>query len=334
MTGERVCLLGQRLWRELIILFNLKLNICLTVPVNARANYRHKLNRMKTFTNCVLKLLCLLVIIAWVFMPKNASAQKKALVYLGNPVAYINLMLPSADSLLLVDGTGALYSNRFSAAVDGNDAGKLPNFNENICLFRDGQKLAIETRPIPKQQDTLFVRMWGMYNQTYSLQIYFRSIFAMFPVHALLIDNYLHTQKQIDLFGKTLYSFTPDVADTNSYINRFQIVFSRNNTVQNNDVVSINTAQQLNAGAGKVSVYPNPLTGHLLTLQFNSMPGDDYSIKLTNVSGEVLLTKNIKHEGGNNEYYLTVNSVIKGIYTITVSGKNSGKIIHLPIIVN
>ena len=96
------------------------------------------------------------------FIPGQSKAQKKAIAYLSNPVVYINLMLPSADSLLLVDGTGALYANKFSASVDENDAGKLSNFNENICLFRDGKKLAIETRPIPKQTDTLFIRMWGI----------------------------------------------------------------------------------------------------------------------------------------------------------------------------
>ena len=44
---------------------------------------------------------------------------------------------------------------------------------------------------------------------------------------------------------------------------------------------------------------------------------------------------NITHSGDNKKYYLPLNSVYtKGIYTITISGKNTEKIIHLPIIVN
>lgn len=286
---------------------------------------------MKTFTNCVLRFLYLAAAVC-ILSPNNVSAQKKAVVYLGNPVAYINLMLPSADSLLLVDGTGALFCNKYSAAVDGHDAGKLSNFNENICLMRDGYKLAIELRPLPQQRDTLFLHMWGLRNQTYALQVNFKSIFAMFPVHAMLIDNYLHTETPADLFGNTVYSFAPNVADTNTYLNRFQLVFVRNIVQQNNDVVSVSTTQQLNEA--KVVAYPNPVTGSRITLRFHNMPADDYSVKLTSLTGGILSAQNIKHAGGNDEYYLPVNTVIKGVYSITISGKNSGKIIHLPIIVN
>ena len=115
---------------------------------------------MKTLTYYSLRSLCCLVLCTC--LVGHAKSTKEVTAYLQNPVVYINLMLPSGDTLLLVDGTGALYGNKFSAGVDADDAGKLSNMNENICLFRNGQKLAIEARPIPKQTDTLFIRMWGM----------------------------------------------------------------------------------------------------------------------------------------------------------------------------
>src|SRR5690242_12139058 len=109
----------------------------------------------KNFTFYALRLLLCMLLVC-VFVPQS-KAQKETTAYLLNPVVYVNLMLPSADSLLLVDGTGVLYSNEYSAGVDEYDAGKLSNFNENICFFRDGQKLAIEARPVPKQADSLFI---------------------------------------------------------------------------------------------------------------------------------------------------------------------------------
>jgi hypothetical protein len=272
---------------------------------------------------------CLFVISA--AFPKNAGAQKRAVARLGNPVVYVNLMLPSADSLLLVDGTGCLYANQFSAGVDYDDAGKLSNMNENICLLRDGEKLAIEARPIPKQSDTLFIHMWGVLRQTYTLQINIKSVFLLLPVHVWLVDNYLHTQTPVSLFGKTLYSFA-STTDTGSYINRFMIVFNRNGKQDNHE---INTGSIKKLLTGSVAVYPNPVTGSRVWLHFTGMPKGKYSICLNNLSGEVLAHINIMHSGGDNGYYLPLNSVYtNGIYSITVSNINSGKTIHLPVVIN
>jgi hypothetical protein len=264
------------------------------------------------------------------FISWQSKAQKKAIAYLVSPVVYVNLMLPSADSLLLVDGTGVLYSNRYSADVDDYDAGKLSNFNENICLFRNGQKLAIEARPLPKQTDTLFLHIWGVRQQVYDLQINLRNPLLLLPIQGWLIDNYLHTQTQVSLLNKTHYRFTTGV-DTNSYLNRFMIVFERDDRQQNN-IVSVGNATQLNIGT--VSVYPNPFSGNKLTLLFNNIPKDNYTITFGSLSGKILSAINIIHSGENKKYYLPLNSVYtKGIYTVTVSGKNTKKIIHLPIVV-
>ena len=237
----------------------------------------------KIFISYPLRLLCMLFFVG-ILKPEQTGAQKKAIAYLANPVVYVNLMLPSADSLLLVDGTGALYANRFSAGVDEDDAGKLPNFNENICLFRDGHNLAIEARPIPTGTDTLFIRMWSVYQHTYTLQINLRAIALLLPVHAWLVDNYLHTQVPLNLLGKTKYAFNPS-ADASSYLNRFMIVLVHG-TKQDNNAISTGTATQLNTGT--VSIYPNPLSGNKLTLQFNDIPKDNYTVRFGSLTGEIL----------------------------------------------
>lgn len=247
------------------------------------------------------------------------------------PVIYINLMLPSADSMLLVDGTGAIYGFKFSNLVDEYDAGKLSNFNENISLMRNGQKLAIEARHVPLKTDTLFIHMWGMRHQAYNLQVMLKNITLLLPAKGWLVDSYLHTQTSVNLYDKTLYSFTPN-SDTGSYMNRFMLVFNRE-IRQAPGTIGINNIPTLNNSS--ITIYPNPVTGNHLSLQFRNIIKDSYNIKVNNLSGRIFTNINIEHNGGNNEYYLPINSVYsKGVYSVTIEGKESKKIIHLPLVIN
>lgn len=263
------------------------------------------------------------MLLACCCMQIKGKAQTAADAYHRDPVVYIDLMLPSADSMLLVDGTAAMYDNRFSADVDQYDADKLPNFLENICLLRDGKNLAIEARPLPKQNDTLFIKMWQLRKPVYNLQITIKGIPALLGKDAWLIDNYLHTQVPVDFFNKTLYSFSPNT-DANSYVNRFMIVL-------NND----KKQDSISAIAGSIKVFPNPVTGNKISLQFTNMAKDNYKIIVTSLTGRGLLNSNIVHNGGNNIYYLPLNSVMnRGLYTIAISSGDGKKIIHLPVILN
>jgi hypothetical protein len=58
-------------------------------------------------------------------------------------------------------------------------------------------------------------------------------------------------------------------------------------------------------------------------------------IKLSNLSGRIISSVAVTHDGADHQYYLSLNSVYtQGIYSITVTGKKTEKIIHLPIIIN
>lgn len=271
--------------------------------------------------------------ILWAFfciLTLTVAAQQNKPQGFKGPVVFINLMLPSSDTLLLVDGTAAMYASYFSDGVDEYDAGKLPNFNENICLVRDGQKLAVEARKIPIMlNDTLFVNMWGMQKQDYILQIAPQNLSAMLASAAWLRDNYSNKEIPLHLSNKTIYRFTTD-ANVNSYQNRFSVIFNRR--MLDAEPVSLNRSMNTN---GTVQVYPNPLSGNIIRLQFINMVKDNYSIKLTNLSGKILINKNIVHSGGDNEYYIALSSVYSpGIYSIIISGNKAEKAIHLPIVIN
>ena len=153
----------------------------------------------------------------------------------------------------------------------------------------------------------------------------------MLPVQAWLIDNYLHTQTRINLFGKSLYSFTL-AADTGSYLNRFMVVFDKGNR-RGNNLISTGNASQLNTG--HILVYPNPVTENRLSLHFMGMPRDNYTVKFSSLTGKILSELNIMHSGGDNLYYLPLNSVyIKGIYALNIFGTDTRKTIHLLVVIN
>jgi hypothetical protein len=155
----------------------------------------------------------------------------------GYPAIFVNLMAPSGDKLILVDGVGAGFGKRFSTNVDKDDATKLWNFNENIALARNGKALAIEFRPLPDSTDTLFFRLY-LKQQPYLLQFFSANLPANIPGQVWLVDKYLNLQTEINIMDTALYSFTPN-SDTNSYRNRFMLVFDRNKEIRTEKLIPV-----------------------------------------------------------------------------------------------
>ena len=141
------------------------------------------------------------------------------------PAIFVNLLAPSEDKFVLVDGVGAGFGKRFSASVDKDDAAKLWNFNENMALIRNGKALAIEFRPLPDSTDTLFLRLY-LKQQPYVLQLFSANLPANIPGRVWLVDSILNLQTEVNIRDTVLYSFTPN-SDTNSYRNRFMLVLGQ-----------------------------------------------------------------------------------------------------------
>lgn len=255
------------------------------------------------------------------------------------PLIYANLL--SSNDHILLDGVAAGFANCFSANVDGDDAQKLWNFGENIALVRNGSTLAIEFRPMPKLSDTLFYRLY-LKQQPYTLQIFSLNLSAKIPRNAWLVDKYLGTRTEVNLYDTTLYDFTPN-ADTNSYRNRFMLVLNRKFTGtpvqvtkalnQSNPNTTGNAATI--AGMAAVTVYPNPLNSGKVMLRFNNTDKGNYAIAIFNPNGDKLEEKQMAYYGGNIDYPLEIKSSWPaGIYTISITNKISQKTIRLQLAVS
>ncbi len=123
-----------------------------------------------------------------------------------------------------IDGTINVFAPGFSNNIDGSDAVKIPNSNENIGLLRNNQTLVIEARQPVISRDTIFYRLWNLKQQQYQLEFY--PINMNLPgLSAIIVDRYLNTTTPVNLItSPSNYTFTV-TADAGSFAeDRFIIV--------------------------------------------------------------------------------------------------------------
>ena len=124
----------------------------------------------------------------------------------------------------LADGVTAVFDNSFSAAVDGDDAIEINNWDENIAISRAGQHLAIEKRPQIISRDTLPLFMNNMRQMAYEFQ-FEGGNFDNPALQATLIDNYTGALTQLSVSGTTTIPFTVSSVAGSYATDRFMVVF-------------------------------------------------------------------------------------------------------------
>ncbi len=78
---------------------------------------------------------------------------------------------------------------------------------------------------------------------------------------------------------------------------------------------------ELNPGIGSVRVIPNPFSG-AAKVEFNSAVSGTYSLKLTNLLGAVVSSREVEIYAGQNELMLDRNGLSSGIYLLSISNDN------------
>jgi hypothetical protein len=127
-----------------------------------------------------------------------------------------------------VDATTARFNNLYSA--DPNEEYDLYKYNnnsdENISLVRNNKYLAIESRPVPKANDTLYIPFWSVTNRGYALSIQTENLAAT-GLTAELIDSFTTTRTPIPLNGTHfVYPFTVSSNAASKSLSRFRVVFT------------------------------------------------------------------------------------------------------------
>ena len=159
----------------------------------------------------------------------NAGSDQLFRPVYGNEKIRINLFAVKADGTVsFSDGVLTTYDNNNANAVDKNDAKKLINIGENICIGREDKNLAIERRQTIDGNDTSFLNVYKLKQQNYKLQITTESMINS-SLYAVLKDNFSGASNNtvLNMGGITDITFNV-TADPASYaVNRFSIVFAK-----------------------------------------------------------------------------------------------------------
>jgi hypothetical protein len=256
-----------------------------------------------------------------------------------NPLVYVNLMLHSADSLLLVDGTGAIFDSKFSADVDLDDAIKFPNQNENISMVRNNRRIAVEARPNLVLTDTLFLRMTYL-NTNYPYALAIKPVNTPAAMQAWLIDKYLNKRTPLKLTDTTVYDFTANYYDTSTYMRRFIIVYRKGLIATPAPVKKLiatpvpveATAKTLN---GSVTILPNPVTGSSFNINLVSVSKGNYKAEIFTSNGRLILTKRLEHSGSTFSYKTNLPpGIAAGIYTVSITNSNNELVQKVSLVVS
>ena len=249
-----------------------------------------------------------------VFRPMGVNGQVRA-----------NLLGINSDSTTsLLDGVLTTYSDDGNNAVDRDDAQKLYNLGENIGIGRDGQVLSIERRHTIEGDDTTFLKLSGLKQQSYELQLTSTAMDS--TLYAVVKDNYSAAinNTPVNLGGQTAIVFSA-TADPASYAtDRFSIVFAtlaplpvtftsvKAYRQQKDIVVAWQTAMELNMKQYAVEASPtgiNFTTAAVVAARVNNGGSAAYSWRDINAAAGMHYYRVRSTEAGGKQGYSAVVSV-------------------------
>ena len=222
-----------------------------------------------------------------------------------------NMYVITSGNKVLIDGNLVQFDRSYSNGVDMKDGIKLNNSGENLGLLRDDKTLVVERRGLISKMDTLFYKLGQLKLQQYEFEFIANELQES-GLAAFLEDNYLHSSTRISLSDTARFTFSV-VNNPGSYASdRFRLVFRQlkpvialpvssadakeNNTMLVDGLVKL-SASKVMAG---ISIYPNPVTGKIMQLQFSGQPAGNYSIQLTDKPGQLVYTGSIRLSANDN----------------------------------
>jgi hypothetical protein len=82
----------------------------------------------------------------------------------------------------------------------------------------------------------------------------------------------------------------------------------------------------LGSTSPEISVYPNPVSNGIISLQLNNQPAGKFGIRLLNKSGQVIMQKQIEHADGSSTEMITLDKYAPhGIYQLEISKPDGSK---------
>lgn len=141
------------------------------------------------------------------------------------PEMAVNLLYYTGPSKVLADGVVFAFDSSFLTTVGDEDAIKMMPSNESISIANGINLLSIDARPMPQNNDTLFLSLAKLTKPQYTLEIFGQQMDNTL-LHPFLLDKYLNTSQALTLTDTNKIVFNVLASDSASFSpNRFKIVF-------------------------------------------------------------------------------------------------------------
>ena len=211
-----------------------------------------------------------------------------------------NLYLIRNAEQVLLDGNRIFYHKTYSNSIDLFDAVKLDNSGENLGIKSATKILSVERRKPIQLNDTVFYNLANSKLQQYRFEFIAKDLNEE-HLAAFLEDKYLHTSVPVALNDTTRVDFIVENVEGSYAADRFRIVFKKlkRNSLANGEqkfsrVISISKRKEVSS----VCIYPNPVVGNILKLEFHNQPPGDYYVYLSSPAGQTVFNTRIKLTSG------------------------------------
>ncbi len=221
----------------------------------------------------------------------------------------------------LNDGVAIVFGGRFIQR--GRSVLKNANFSENLSVRSNDSNWAIQTRPLPHAEDTIWLHMAQMRPQFYELWFIPGEMEMPANMQMYLEDRFLNRQTIISHADTTRYSFSVTANAGTASTNRFYIVFKRKKQPATGaEVMRITkkeTAAEMAIPVPQASIWPNPVTGNVLNLHVKTGKPGQYLIRIFNSDGKWLLSQRLNQQQSNEVHEINVSKLRTGLYQIELS---------------
>ena len=221
-----------------------------------------------------------------------------------------------------LDGAVAVFYDGGSNAVEGNDAYKLNNPNENISLYTATTSLSIEHRATVQDNDFLTIRVsQAVVGTNYKLKLFTENF--NYQGIASLEDSFLGTSTPIALDGSMFEYVYQVTADAKSINNRFKVIFKQQGTLANPIFKDLT-----------FNVYPNPLSNtDSIKVQISTNGvSDSFDYKISSLQGQEVAQGKLNFNNSVGTVALD-GRLSAGVYILQVRNTETNEKISKKIII-
>jgi hypothetical protein len=232
------------------------------------------------------------------------------------PIRQLTTVLQAKDvdnTMYTADAALNLFGNNFNNDFDIDDARKLTNVNENICVKRNGGYLAVERKQLHGEADTIFYYTSKLQRKNYQLKFIMDDVQVPASTAAFLEDTYLKTKTPVSINGTTEAGFAVTDVAGSAAPERFRLVFRR--STKYNAIV----ADMLNSDVAVNWLVSDELNIEKYEIE-RSVNGNNFvsiAARLSNGNSDVPVSYNgLDISPAPGEYYYRIKSISKnGVVT-------------------